>query len=92
MKFKKPVVFLSLSLSMLLITTTALAGGFRMYPDGTYGPDSGIESQMYPDGKYGPDFGKGSQMYPDGTYGTKTTSTLPRCILSCNYLSLAPFY
>jgi hypothetical protein len=54
MKFKISAVFLSLSLAMLLITTAALSGGSRMYPDGTYGPDSGIKSQMYPDGTYGP--------------------------------------
>ncbi|GAI25213.1 unnamed protein product, partial [marine sediment metagenome] len=45
MKFKMPAVFTLLSLAMLLIAVTAFAGGSRMYPDGTYGPDSGIKSQ-----------------------------------------------
>ena len=61
---------------LVLILTVSIPSfgfpqGFQMYPDGTYGPNTGKGFQMYPDGTYGPNTGRGFQMYPDGTYGPK---------------------
>jgi len=55
--------------SIVLMSSLAFAQGFQIYPDSTYGPNTGRGFQMYPDGTYGPNTGRGFQMYPDGTYG-----------------------
>ncbi len=40
---------------ILTMPGIAVAGGYQIYPNGTFGPNTGQGYQMYPDGNFGPE-------------------------------------
>lgn len=76
---------IALTFTLILLSTTIIfagdqqdfsnksqfRGGYQIYPDGTYGPQTDKGYQIYPDGTYGPQTGHGYVIYPDGSYGPR---------------------